>query len=73
MSGISQMQVQLSEVERALEGKPFTDEILVGGLEGLADRLVPPDDFRGSVTYRRAVAPVIARRALMEAWGMAAG
>lgn len=73
MSGIAQMQVQLSEVERALEGKPFTDEILAGGLEGLAERLVPPDDFRGGAAYRRAMAPVIAQRALMEAWGMAAG
>ena len=68
MSGVAGMPVRLSGVKEALEGKPLTDAVLQEILDGLGERLYPPDDFRGSAEYRREMAPILARRALEEAW-----
>jgi len=71
MSGIAGTLLRLSGVGDKLVGQPFTDELLERALSGLGDQLMPSDDFRGSAEYRRAVAPVLARRALREAWATA--
>ncbi len=68
MSGIAGTPVRLSEVEVVLVGHPLTDETLAEVLAGLGEQLEPPDDFRGSAEYRRAMAPILARRALLAAW-----
>lgn len=70
MSGIAATPVRLKDVEETLAGRSLTNEVLEGAVGGLETRLIPPDDFRGSATYRRAMAPVLARRALLEAWAM---
>lgn len=72
MSGVAGTPLRLSGVEESLVGRPFTDEVLAETLAGLGEQLSPPDDFRGSAEYRRAMAPILARRALLEAWTEAA-
>lgn len=69
MSGVAGVPVRLSGVEEALAGRAFTGEAVEAALAGLGEQLEPPDDFRGSAEYRRAMAPILARRALLEAWG----
>jgi len=68
MSGVAGTPLRLSGVEEALVGRSFTDGALAEALAGLEEQLSPPDDFRGSAEYRRAMAPILARRALREAW-----
>lgn len=72
MSGVAEVPLRLRKVERALTGQPLNDETLKAALAGLAEHLEPPADFRGSAEYRRAMAPILARRALLEAWTKAA-
>lgn len=72
MSGIAETPLRLRKVERTLTGQPINDETLKAALAGLAERLEPPTDFRGSAEYRQAMAPILARRALLEAWTRAA-
>lgn len=73
MSGVAGTPLRLDGVEEALAGQALTDEALEQALDGLAERLRPPSDFRGSVEYRQAMAPILARRALREAWAMVVG
>jgi carbon-monoxide dehydrogenase medium subunit len=70
MSGVARTPVRLSKIEGALEGQAFIDIVLDKALSGLAGQLNPPGDFRGSAEYRRAMAPILSRRALQEAWAM---
>jgi carbon-monoxide dehydrogenase medium subunit len=72
MSGIAEAPLRLRKVERTLAGQLLNDEMLTTALAGLAERLEPPADFRGSAEYRRAMALILARRALLEAWTRAA-
>ncbi len=68
MGGVAEAPLRLRKVERALAGQPLNDETLKAALAGLAEHLEPPADSRGSAEYRRAMAPILARRALLEAW-----
>jgi carbon-monoxide dehydrogenase medium subunit len=70
LSGVAEKPVRLGTVGDALEGQSLTTEVLDGALDGLVEQLAPPDDFRGSAEYRQAMAPILARRALQEAWAM---
>ncbi|MFZ5916557.1 MAG: FAD binding domain-containing protein [Chloroflexota bacterium] len=68
LGGVAGVPVRATTVEEALTGRPFTAEALAGALTGWAALLKPPGDFRGSAEYRRVMAPILARRALQEAW-----
>ena len=71
-SGVAARPVRLFEVEKNLVGKPV-DEAL-GDIGPLVEGSVNPrGDFRGSAEYRRAMAGILARRALSEALGEGAG
>ncbi|UCC62116.1 MAG: FAD binding domain-containing protein [Anaerolineae bacterium] len=71
MSGVAGTMLRLSGIGDKLVGQPLTDGLLERALSSLGNRLTPPDDFRGSAEYRRAVASILARRALREAWATA--
>jgi CO/xanthine dehydrogenase FAD-binding subunit len=47
-----------------LEGQPLTDEAIRTAVESVADQLDPTSDHLASADYRRAMIPVVLRRAL---------
>ena len=55
----------------ALVGRPITDDVLAQVAEACAEAANPIDDKRGTITYRRQVAGVLAKRAVLEAAGRA--
>ena len=55
----------------ALVGEPITDEVLATVAAACAEAANPIDDKRGTITYRRQVAGVLAKRAVLEAAGRA--
>ena len=55
----------------ALVGGPITDGVLASVATACSDAANPIDDKRGTVTYRRQVAGVLAKRAVTEAAGRA--
>jgi carbon-monoxide dehydrogenase medium subunit len=73
LGGVASVPIRATSAEEALVGRPFSPEALTEALGDLAETLDPPGDFRGSAEYRRAVAPILARRALREAWAVARG
>jgi CO/xanthine dehydrogenase FAD-binding subunit len=68
MSGVAATPLRLSGIVEKMAGRPLTGSLLEEVLSGLAEQLEPVDDFRGSAEYRLAMAPIVARRALQEAW-----
>jgi CO/xanthine dehydrogenase FAD-binding subunit len=66
LGGVAQTAIRAGDVEAALTGKPATTESIEAAL-GALDALEPPADFRGSSEYRREMAKVTARRALLRA------
>jgi carbon-monoxide dehydrogenase medium subunit len=56
----------LAEIESVVRGRVL-DEDSLAAVTALIDKLDPPDDIEVSGTYRRRVAGVLARRALLEA------
>jgi len=56
-------------MEAALRGKPATVEAVNEAAAGIGDGLDPPGDVHASTEYRRALAPVVARRAVCQAIG----
>ena len=55
----------------ALVGGPITDGVLAAVAAAASETANPIDDKRGTVTYRRQVAGVLAKRAVLEAAGRA--
>ncbi len=68
LGGAAATAIRAGGVEAALVGKPAT-AATVGAALGALERLQPPADFRGSTEYRRAMAAVTARRALLRTIG----
>ena len=58
--------------EALLAGQRFDDRLAEAAAERAAADLRPPADFRGTAEYRRAMAMVLTRRALLEAWSKTA-
>jgi aerobic carbon-monoxide dehydrogenase medium subunit len=48
----------------ALEGQPLSDEAIRTAVESVADQLDPTSDYLAGADYRRAMIPVVLRRAL---------
>jgi aerobic carbon-monoxide dehydrogenase medium subunit len=59
--------VRSEAVEQALVGTAPTDEAIREAVSGIADGTHPPTDLNGDEDYRRALAPVLARRAVLAA------
>jgi carbon-monoxide dehydrogenase medium subunit len=60
--------IRLRLLERGLEGTELSEESLQDLPAHLAPLLAPPADLQASSEYRREVAPVLVRRALLNAW-----
>jgi CO/xanthine dehydrogenase FAD-binding subunit len=58
---------RVAGAEAALAGQPLTGERLEAAAREVESAVMPHSDFRGSAEYRRAMAGVVARRALGEA------
>jgi carbon-monoxide dehydrogenase medium subunit len=73
LAGASTRPLRLPEIETALVGQKLREK----HLERLSERILalvgPPSDFRASADYRREMAGVVARRALLMAWQQACG
>jgi probable selenate reductase FAD-binding subunit len=67
LGGVGVTPVRAATVEQVLERKEWTEARIAEAAEKAAHGLTPPDDFRGSAEYRRAMARVLARRVLAEA------
>ena len=61
--------LRASAVEAALVGVSATDEALREACAAAADGTNPPSDLNGSSDYRRALAPILTRRAVLAAAG----
>ena len=61
--------VRATAVEQALVGKPATDEAVRQACAAAADGTNPPSDLNGDADYRRHLATVLTRRAVLAAAG----
>ncbi len=66
LGGVAHRPLRARDAEEFLMGRPLTPENLQEAADRAAFPLSPPGDFRGSPEYRRAMAAVLARRALEE-------
>lgn len=58
---------RLRSVEEALRGEPATPEAVAEATASAGDGLDPPGDVFASAEYRRALAPVVSKRSVIEA------
>jgi carbon-monoxide dehydrogenase medium subunit len=70
MGGVAPTPIRLSNMEFSLEKKPV-QEHLERALDNAIATLTPASDYLGSAEYRREMARVLARRAVMKAAGSA--
>ena len=64
LAGVWPEAAGLAEAPADLAGGPLDGERIQAVAEAVAEEADPPDDFLGSAEYRRAMAEVLARRAL---------
>lgn len=67
LGGVAAEPIRLPEVEARLLDQPLTAETIAAAAARAADAVQPASDFRGSTEYRKAMAGVLAERALHEA------
>jgi carbon-monoxide dehydrogenase medium subunit len=70
LGGVAEHPLRARDAEAFLQGRPPTPENIQKAASRAAAPLNPPGDFRGSSEYRRAMAEVLARRALSQAAGL---
>ncbi len=66
MGGVAATAVRAEATERALEGQALSAALAASASTKAAEGLAPVGDFRGSAEYRREMATVLARRAIIE-------
>lgn len=66
LGGVAGNAVRATRVEQALEGQALDAAVIDRASASAAIDLAPQGDFRGSAEYRRQMAAVLTRRALME-------
>lgn len=59
--------IRATSVEQALQGLPATDEAVRAAVSAVADGTNPPTDLNGDADYRRHLAQVLTRRAVLSA------
>jgi len=64
LTGAWRENARLARAAELLAGKPLTEEAIEQIAIGVEQEVSPPDDFRGSANYRRAMAALLTRRAL---------
>ncbi len=62
--------LRATSVETALVGQPATDEAVRSAAASAAEGTSPPSDLNGNADYRRVLAPVLTRRAVLAAAGV---
>jgi carbon-monoxide dehydrogenase medium subunit len=62
--------LRATAVEQALVGRPATDEAVREACAAAAEGTSPPSDLNGSADYRRHLATVLTRRAVLAAAGV---
>lgn len=73
LAGIGPRPQRMMAVGKMLEGAALTADRLQATAEVVAAEAHPPSDYRGSAEYRRAMAGVLTKRALEEAWKKSEG
>jgi CO/xanthine dehydrogenase FAD-binding subunit len=68
LGGLGDAPVRYPEVETVLVGQALNSQLLSTVAARLGDLVRPTGNLRGSVDYRRAMAAVLTKRALSEAW-----
>ncbi len=61
--------LRAASVEQALVGQPATEDAVRRAAETAAEGTDPPSDLNGDAEYRRSIAPVLTRRAVLAAAG----
>ena len=61
--------LRATSVEQALVGQPATEDAVRRAAETAAEGTDPPSDLNGDAEYRRSIAPVLTRRAVLAAAG----
>jgi carbon-monoxide dehydrogenase medium subunit len=67
LAGVADRPVRAYKAEDRLKGQPFDKGLVDVAVTTLLEHLDPPSDFKGSSEYRREMAAVLTRRALVEA------
>jgi carbon-monoxide dehydrogenase medium subunit len=70
LTNMASRPVRAAGVEQALRGGPFTAETIAAAAEQAADGTDPPGDLNASPDYKRHLARVLVRRALLQAGGL---
>jgi carbon-monoxide dehydrogenase medium subunit len=68
LTGVSDKPIRPRGVEEELEGKLVNEDLIVKASKKASEGLNPPSDIRASSEYRRAMAEVLAKRALLRAF-----
>ena len=68
LAGVADRPIRAYQAEDRLKGQPLDEELVEVAVAAVMEHLNPPSDFKGSSEYRRQMAAVLARRALLEAW-----
>ena len=69
MANMGPTPLRATTVEQALVGRKVTDDAVRAAVESVADGTDPPSDLNGDADYRRHLAKVLARRAVLAAAG----
>lgn len=65
--------LRIGKAEKALAGKPFTDEAILEAANTASEEIKPIDDVHGTEWYRRRIARVLVEKTLREAGGLNGG
>jgi xanthine dehydrogenase FAD-binding subunit len=65
--------VRARALEQALAGKAFSRQALERAVQRVGESISPISDVRSTAEYRRSMAAVVARDAVLAAWGRAGG
>lgn len=68
VGGVAAQPVRLHKTEHLLPGKLLNRERIESALSPALGELAPIGDYRGSAEYRMAMAHVLGRRAILDAW-----
>jgi carbon-monoxide dehydrogenase medium subunit len=69
LTNMASVPVRATSVEQALVGQPATDEAVRAAAASAAEGTNPPSDLNGDADYRRHLATVLTRRAVLAAAG----